>query len=621
MPKDIESIKQEKHFRDFRVERASVNAETRTVQLSFSSELPVERWFGIEVLEHTKSACDLSRLNNGGALLVDHDPSDQVGVIESAEIDTKEKKGRAIVRFGKSQRANEIFQDVQDGIRSLVSVGYDISEYVTEKGKSGAADTMRITKWQPLEVSIVSIPADPSVGVGRNHDKTDETHMNRIHLDPAPSPGGGGAAPAPAPAPTPSVNVEEITRGIRTKETERVKIIRELAKRRDMIDFGEEHVAAGTSSDEFAHALLAKLPGARVLTPAERNPSLGMTRDDIKRYSIVRAMNRMANKLPVDGFEKEISDEVAKRVKREASGFLIPSDIMNSEIPGLRSVQNRTLNINSQTAGGLLVGTEVGSMIELLRNKTVVASMGATTLSGLVGNLALPRQTGGATAYWLDETGQVTASDQSFGQLGLTPKRLVGLTKYTKQLLAQASIDVEGFVRNDLTTVLAIAKDKAAIQGAASAGEPVGILNTTGVNSVSFGGAPTWAKIVDFEKETDIDNALMGTIGYLSTPATRAKWKTTVKAANTAVYLLDGNEANGYKFASTNQFPTSGTLNQVIFGNWADLILADWDGIDVVVDPYSLADTNIVRVVITIMTDIGVRHAVSFCISSDSGAQ
>jgi HK97 family phage major capsid protein/HK97 family phage prohead protease len=620
MPKDIESIKQEKQFRSFRVEKSSVNAENRTVELSFSSETPVERWFGMEVLDHSKAACDLSRLNNGGALLVDHDPRDHVGVIESAEIDTKEKKGRAVVRFGKSQRANEVFQDVQDGIKQLVSVGYDIIEHRTEKGKANSPDTVVITRWQPLEVSLVSIPADPSVGVGRNHDKKDETHMNRLHLDPAPSPGGGGAAPA-TPAPTPTVNVEEITRNIRTKETERVKVIRSLAKIHNLADFGEEHVAAGTEADQFRHVLLEKIPNARVLTPAERNPSLGMTRDDIKRYSIVRAMNRMANKLPVDGFEKEISDEVAKRVKREASGFLIPSDIMNSEIPGLRSVQNRTLNINSQTAGGLLVGTEVGSMIELLRNKTVVASMGATTLSGLVGNLALPRQTGGATAYWLDETGQVTASDQSFGQLGLTPKRLVGLTKYTKQLLAQASIDVEGFVRNDLTTVLAIAKDKAAIQGAASAGEPVGILNTTGVNSVSFGGAPTWAKIVDFEKETDIDNALMGTIGYLSTPATRAKWKTTVKAANTAVYLLDGNEVNGYKFASTNQFPTSGTLNQVIFGNWADLILADWDGIDVVVDPYSLADTNIVRVVITIMTDIGVRHAVSFCISSDSGAQ
>jgi HK97 family phage major capsid protein len=610
MSDNIAKIKSEKLSRSFKVERTAVNVETRTAELSFSSETPVERWFGNEILDHNAKACDLSRLNNGGALLVDHDPSDQVGVVERAEI-AADKKGRATVRFGKSNRANEIFQDVVDGIRSLVSVSYEVNEVVTEKGKGGP-DTCRVTKWTPLEISIVSIPADPSVGVGRNH-QTNENSM-RILLDPAPAPGGGGTQ---APAPAPSVDVKEVENRARDTERTRSKEIRALAKRSNLLELGEQFVDEGKSVDAFREAALERMTGKPLVT-APSDPAIGMTRKDVESYSMVRALHRLANKLPVDGLEKEVSDEVCKRTKRDTGGFMVPWDITSARIPGRGQ---RTLNVNSQTAGGLLVGTETGSMIELLRNKTVVAGMGATSLSGLQGNLALPRQTGGATAYWLDETSAPTASDQAFGQLALVPKRLAALTKYTKQLLAQASIDVEGFVRNDITTVLAIAKDKAAIQGAGAAGEPVGILNTTGVNSVTFGAAPTWAKIVDFEKETDIDNALEGTIGYLSTPTTRAKWKTTVKASSTAVFLLEGNMVNGYKFASTNQFPTSGTLNQVIFGNWADLILADWDGIDVVVDPYSLADTNTVRIIITIMTDVGVRHAVSFCISSDSGAQ
>jgi HK97 family phage major capsid protein len=607
----IAKIISEKHRRTIAAEfiRDTSDKDSRVIDLSFSSDTPCERWYGMEILDHAEKAVDLSRANDGGALLLDHDPTKQIGVIESATISGK--KGRAKVRFSRSPLGEEIFGDVTDGIRRNVSVGYEIKEIVREKSE-GKVDTYRVTRWTVLEISITSIPLDPSIGVGRQHQTNNPKKEMRILLNTDPAPGGGGVA-APA---APAVNVQEVENRGAAAERARSKEIRALAKKANLIELGEQFVDSEKSVEQFRTAALEQITGKPLVT-APGTPAIGMNETEIKRYSIVRAMNRLANKLPVDGLEKEVSDAVAKRTRRDTGGFLIPWDITNSEIPS----QKRTLNINSQTAGGLLVGTEVGSMIELLRNKTVVASMGATTLSGLQGNLALPRQTGGATAYWLDETTAVTASDQAFGQLGLTPKRLAGLTKYTKQLLAQASIDVEGFVRNDLTTVLAIAKDKAAIQGLGAAGEPVGILNTTGVNSITFSGAPTWAKIVDFEKETDLDNALMGTIGYLSTPTTKAKWKTTVKASSTAVFLLDGDTVNGYKFASTNQFPTSGTLNQVIFGNWADLILADWDGIDVVVDPYSNADTNIVRIVITIMTDIGVRHAVSFCISSDSGAQ
>lgn len=351
------------------------------------------------------------------------------------------------------------------------------------------------------------------------------------------------------------------------------------------------------------------------LRPVKESSLLGMSERELTRYSLVKAMRQLANGEQLDGLEREASDATAKVIQREAKGFFIPHDIM---------VAKRVLQSDVSTSGGYAVDSQhlAGDMIELLRNKTLVSRLGARTLSGLVGNIAIPRVTGGATAYWLPETGAVPASDQAFGQLGLVPHRLVGDTAYTKELLAQTSIDIEAFVRSDLMTVLAIAKDLAAINGAGSNGEPLGIMNNTGIGTVTFGAAADWGHVVSFETNVANSNADVGQMAYLTTPNVRGKWKTTVKVTNQAVFLwgpgdTDFGEVNGYRAAATKQVPS----DKVIFGNWQDLILAEWAGIDVVVDPYSLKKVGQVEITTTLWTDIGVRHAGSFCISTDSGAQ
>jgi HK97 family phage major capsid protein/HK97 family phage prohead protease len=155
--------------RTFALDRSSINQDTRTIDLSFSSETPYERWWGIEILDHGKKSIRLDRLTSGGPLLVDHDTRDIVGVIESVSIDTS-LTGRAEVRFGKSARAEEVYQDVLDGIRRGVSVGYVIHDAKLVETKDGV-DTWQITDWEPLEISLVSVPADPTVGVGRAMDE------------------------------------------------------------------------------------------------------------------------------------------------------------------------------------------------------------------------------------------------------------------------------------------------------------------------------------------------------------------------------------------------------------------------------------------------------------------
>src|SRR3972149_2365821 len=157
--------------------------------------------------------------------------------------------------------------------------------------------------------------------------------------------------------------------------------------------------------------------------------------------------------------------------------------------------------------------------------------------------------------------------------------------------------------------VLAIEKDRAAINGLGNAGEPLGILNTAGILAATFGAAATWAKVVDFETQITNANADEGLMAYLTTPATRGKWKGIVRSTYNTKFLWDDDgRVNGYRAEITKQVPS----DKVIFGNWNDVIFAEWAGIDVVVDPYSLKKQGQVEVTITLWCDMGVRRAVSF---------
>jgi HK97 family phage major capsid protein/HK97 family phage prohead protease len=601
MSETIAKILSEPQRREFQIARTAIDAEKRTVELSFASETPVERAFGNEILDCSEKACDLSRLRSSGPLLVNHDPNDQVGVVDSCGM--SESKGRAVVRFSKSARAQEIFQDVQDGIRTLVSVGYRVRKVEPMK-RDGGPEAYRVTDWEPLEISIVSIPADTSVGVGRSQLislKSMETQTPQ-------------APPAPAPAP---VNVVEVEQRGATAERNKINAAVSILTKYEARELIPQAIEKGWGESEARQAVLDKREQrnpAKPLGESESTPEIGLTGKDLSRYSIVKAIRESAFG-GLTGLEKECNDEARKKYKREMTdnGFIIPHDVV--------ATGNRALSAGSNTAGGFTVGTSLlsGSFIELLRNKTFLDKTGAQTLGGLVGNLAIPKQSGGATAYWLSETGSVPASDQSFGQLVATPNRLVADTLFSKELVMQSSLDIEGLVRNDIARQMAIEKDRAALHGLGAAGEPLGIFNASGLaTSVTFGAAATWAKILEFETNLATGNADEGSMAFVTSPGSRAKWKAIARFSSTATPLwMDDNTVNGYKALATNQI--SG--NKVVFGNWADLVVFEWAGIDVVVDPYSAKKTGQIEVTVTLWTDLGIRHGASFCISTDSGAQ
>jgi HK97 family phage major capsid protein len=346
---------------------------------------------------------------------------------------------------------------------------------------------------------------------------------------------------------------------------------------------------------------------------------IGMKAADLKRYSLLRVLRGNVQ----GGIEAEMSAEVQKTLGQHPDGVAVPFDVLFT--PG-----RRDLNVTTFGQGGAFVETSVqDQVIPLLRNRMVARRLGCELLDGLSGNVAIPRQTGAATVQSLGESATGTASTQSVDQIMLTPHRVFAATVYTKQLLLQSSPSVEAFLRDDLLKQIALKWDSLVLNGAGSNSEPTGIANVNGIGSVTFGTTATWGKVLAFEKALSVANADAGRMGWATTPAVRAAWKAIpkVSASTFPIFLWeDGqwNDANNdgkinsYRAACTNQIAN----DTVFFGNWADLVLAVFGaGLDIVVNPYSLDTEAKIRVVVNSFVDVALRHAPSFCISSDSGAQ
>jgi len=622
------------------VRAEDINQDTRTVRIAVSSELPVERWFGFEILDHAPASVLMGRLANRAPLLLGHDTDRHIGVVERAWLE--DKRLRADVRFSRNPEADAVFKDIVDKIRGKISVGYRVHKAVLEKTE-GNDDTYRVMSWEPMEVSVVSVPADDSVGVGRQLSPL--PNMSAPNATPASQPAtqtrsSEVAAPPPQAAAQPSGPAAPAVQVV-SESTDSARIAR----------FGQAHpehqaaamraIGRGSSFLEFLDGLSpVPSPSATPSGRSAEDPNLGMSPREIGRFSILRAISAIAFEGGLTGIEREASEAFAQkfRIKSNDRSFFVPFDVQRSFVSSVRA----DLAAGTGSLGGATVQTDVlaSEFIELLRARLISTMLGVRTMFGLQGNVSIPAQTAGATGAWLTEGGPITPSAQTFGQVPLSPKRYGAATAYSRQLVVQSSIDVEAFVRMDLAAVTARGFDLAVIAGPGTGGAPTGILSTSGIGTVTFGGAATWAKVLEFETAVATANADYGNLAYLSTPATRGKWKNIPKVAapaNTGGFLWQDSGfvpvmpaagssptpdappiglVNGYRAIASTIVPT----NRVIFGNFSDAILGMWIPLEIVVDPYSLSLNHQVRVVVNALGDVAVRHAAAFAASTDTGA-
>ena len=608
-------------------DQSSVDVEAKTVSLSFSSEAPVQRDFGVEILDHAPESVDLARLENGAPLLWNHNRDDMIGVVDSASV--SDRKGNAVVRFGSSQRAQEVFADVQSGIIQSVSVGYQINK-MREDSRQGDLETYRATSWTPYELSLVSIPADTSVGVGRAADEVDTIIEQREQpkKDPIMSEEKKG--------PEVEVLVKNAQKAGREAEAKRQKEIRELAATggdfvADVAERAEKAIAEGMSSDEFQRDLWRNMKAPS----AKKTPEIELSKKEQQRYSIAKALREQAEG-KLGGLELEVSKAIEDNGhKRQAdNSVLVPFSALGMSM-------KRDNLVGTASLGGNLKETvlDAGNFIDVLRNRMVTARMGATVLDGLVGDLAIPRRSAAATAAWYTEAASAAESTATFDQVSLTPKALHGMSDYSVKLLRQSTPSIDALIADDLMNVVAIALDLAALHGSGSGGEPQGIAGATNVGSVAGGtnGAnPDWADVVNLEREVAVDNADMGNLGYV----TNAKVRAYLKQAQKVSTGTEGNfiwqdalnpgtpgegTLNGYRALCSNQVAdnlTKGTsttiCSAVFYGNWADLLIGNWGSLELMSDPYTLAANRLVRVHCYQFADVALRHGESFSAMLDA---
>ena len=598
-------------------------ADSGPVQLSFSlsSETPVQRWFGTEVLSHKPGAVRLDRMKAGAApLLFNHNWDDPVGMIDAARL----QDGRLVVdaHLFDTPRAREVASMIDGGLRN-VSIGYEILE-MTEDAKR---QTFTATDWMPLEGSIVTVPADPSVGLGRAAEETARPVRIVRTADSQPA--------APAANPQEKATMAETTiaaAGTSADEVHnraatvpatprggpsgtelegaRQRAIKNLCQANNIPDATERMwITSGMDMEEVSKDLLGILE-ARGKDDPKSSAALGLSGGEAKRYSIFNAIRAVADKdWSKAGFELECTREIAKRlgVVQDPNKFYVPFEVQQRQVP-----MRRDLTAGTANAGGYVVETQNLSFIEILRNRSVAYRMGARRLSGLQGNVTIPRQTAAATAYWLStEATTITESQQTFGQLSLTPKNVGAYTEISRQLMLQSSPDAEALVTADLGQVAALAIDSAVISGSGASGQPTGIVNTAGIDT-GTAASIAFSHILGMQTAVAGANVMPAAGGFATTPTVAALLMQRVKFTSTASPLWEGNLWDG----SMMGFPAMSSLQMAagtaLFGDWQQVVVGEWGVLQVEVNPYANFQAGIVGVRAIVTVDVGVRYAGAF---------
>ncbi len=593
--------------RSITLQREAINEDARTIEVAFSSEEPVERWFGNEfgneILDHSPNSVRLGRLQNGGAVLVGHDHRDHVGVVESVTIDS-DRRGRATVRFGNSALAVEKFNDVKDGILRHISVGYRIHEITMERSGDNGND-YRATDWEPYEISFVSVPADPSVGVARAGDK-DENTVTINEPDPEETEEQPETEddetiqeertmPKENQSPAVQTNSDELLAG----ERARITGINTLGRKYNLGDAAGKAINEGTSLDAFRGIVLDQLNSEQ---RSEANPvtKIDMSRQEVQKYSLMKAL-RAAESGNWKGAELELeaSRTVADKLGKDARGFYVPYE-----------VQERDMTTGSANQGAELVGTDhlAGNFIDALRGQTLLMMLGADVLTGLVGNVDIPATDGDGTFYWIDESEDGTESIIPTRTVSLTPKTVAGAVPVTRRLLLQSSPSVEAMLMRQLQLGASMAIDNAGFVGAAKG--PTGLMKSTGISTVTLAtaGQPTWKELVAFETAAATDDALVGNLAYVGHSNVIGHCKSSPRDAGSGLMLMEGSMINGYNAYRKNGLETG----DLVFGNFSDVAIGMWGVLDVVPDRATKAASGGLMMRVFQDIDVAIKRPQSF---------
>ena len=634
------------------IDRAGIDREARTAKLAWCSEDPYERWWGIEVLDTSPKAVRMGRLRNGAALLLGHDTDKQIGVIESASLD-KDKKGRALARFSRSALGEEIFADVTDGIRQKVSVGYRIHDLVLVK-KEGDVSTYRVTDWEPFELSIVSVPADDTVGVGRGLSGQPEKAKAMKEEQ-------SRAAESSETNPDPSADVAaqhqrseaSVSQSVQEQIAERNRIILEIGDQWKA--YGGQQLArdaignAKMTVDAFRKIVLDEVSKKQAaiaptetgrLAADEQHPEFqrggnpagyGMGAREMLAATSLRAFRGIGKIMRME------DHEVAYRAGMWLMGAVHGNGkaMRWCKEHGVKLLQGdrnqlfydeRSMTEGVFTSAGWLVPVEMEAAIIANREEFGVARRICNVIPMTSASTSIPRITSDTTAYFVGEGSSATPSDPAGDQVTLTLKDLMVHTNIGKSTAMDTVVSLAELVAREQARSFAVKEDQCLVigDGTSTYGGMMGV-KTLLDNTAYSAGKVDAVSGHDLMSEIDITDitSLIAVLPVYARAGSRflvsgvfdalVFGRVKLNAGGNTVQTVQGRivegEFAGFPITLAHHMPTStSTINDstmAILGNFnLGVAFGSGSGMMMTVDPYTLAHQNLTRIITSERIDI-----------------
>lgn len=562
--------------------RVSVSSETPCPGYVFDEER--REWLhAMEILGHGEGEVDFTRCAEG-LVIQDNHGGDQIGLIRSVEL-TDGKLG-GIVEFCAGRRAQEIREDAENGLRRNMSVGYIVDRWEkVSDGEDGGLPVYRAVRWTPFEASFVNIPADVRVGVGRSMD----------------------ADQPAAPVATTERKAEKMAEPINTPAVEKPAVDAAAERAALIKEIKDEVVTA-------VRELAPEMP-----KPAEVRAFDAKEEAQVqKQYDFRKAVMALAGEKVDCGFERECSEQIAKATKRSARGLFIPEAAFRV-MTGKTNVEDHIVGAGSNTVATQLLASQ---FIEALVAKTVLGSAGVQTMSGLVGDIAIPKGDSISAGWVSAEDGDAANGNPTFSQVTMTPHTIAAYTDITRKLMLQSSIDVQGKITAWILGGIARGIETACFTGSGSGGQPLGLDSIVGVQTVTMTtGEPKKANMVEFWQKLYEQN-VDGTPKFIMSPAVKAllcKTRDVTIVENKAKSENVGGVGSDYLCTKDGKIEGYDVImsnlcgaKKIYFGDWSQMLLGFWSGIDLTVDPYSLSTKGALRLVAFQDCDVAVRQPKAF---------
>ena len=623
-----------------RAEKKSKNGEVRRVRMVAATDDYVRMWDGWESLTLTRDAVDTTEFRYFMSSHREDDADRIIGTIAEVVFDEGRMEVEAEVDPVANPRGERLLRMIDRGAEVPVSLGYRRTAERVVDGRIDGDMAFTTPRLAALEVSQVVRGADPGASVVRGSERLNKNirHSEQDQKDTAmPSEEKPDKTESRQDAekqdakPQPSVDVNAVRAEVRQNNADILKLGDEYHERG--VEGAKEKADEALRQGKDIEWLRGELRGLfdksydKLREGAEKRSKeveVGLTPNEIEGFSFVRAIhaineaqqgrpNAKCHELDV---MRTTNDIINQRSAREtASPYSIPGEVLRAGSEDAKRVMYA-----GQGAGENLVETALAadSFIEMLRASSVLTQR-ATSINDLVGDIEIPSQTTATTAHWRDEDDPDSAlSDIGTAKLKLSPKELISVTQMSRRSLVQTTPDVEMLVRRDHAIQQGLAVDLAGFVGSNANGQPDGVFARDPANQgVVVSGELDRAGVIAMETKLAESNALMGNLAYMGVPAERQHAKTQAIDTGSGIFLYQDGLMNGYPFETTTQIPrtfnsvsarTGGAKDCVFFGNWMDVLIASWSGVDVIVNPYSEQKKAGIVVSMHRMVDVGLRH-------------